>query len=69
SNAMADHVGATAMSNIIDATQRVFDETIGGDAHTWLRDHGVSLDTPARSRSADPANSSPHPRLARFGRF
>ncbi|CNY21251.1 putative transmembrane protein [Mycobacterium tuberculosis] len=46
SNAMADHVGATAMSNIIDATQRVFDETIGGDAHTWLRDHGVSLDTP-----------------------
>ncbi len=40
SNAMADHVGATAMSNIIDATQRVFDETIGGDAHTWLRDHG-----------------------------
>ncbi|WP_128882862.1 DUF5631 domain-containing protein [Mycobacterium tuberculosis] len=50
SNAMADHVGATAMSNIIDATQRVFDETIGGDAHTWLRDHGVSLDTPARPR-------------------
>ncbi|CNY43868.1 putative transmembrane protein [Mycobacterium tuberculosis] len=47
SNAMADHVGATAMSNIIDATQRVFDETIGGDAHTWLRDHGVSLDTPS----------------------
>nr|WP_251826306.1 DUF5631 domain-containing protein [Mycobacterium tuberculosis] len=50
SNAMADHVGATAMSNIIDATQRVFDETIGGDAHTWLRDHGVSLDAPARPR-------------------
>ncbi len=50
SNAMADHVGATAMSNIIDATQRVFDETIGGDAHTWLRDHSVSLDTPARPR-------------------
>ncbi len=42
SNAMADHVGATAMSNIIDATQRVFDETIGGDAHTWLRDHWTS---------------------------
>ncbi|CKP16369.1 putative transmembrane protein [Mycobacterium tuberculosis] len=50
SNAMADHVGATAMSNIIDATQRVFDETIGGDAHTWLRDHSVSLDAPARPR-------------------
>ncbi|WP_041179905.1 DUF5632 domain-containing protein [Mycobacterium canetti] len=50
SNAMADHVGATAMSNIIDATQRVFDETIGGDAHTWLRDHGVSVDTPPRPR-------------------
>ncbi|WRO42149.1 hypothetical protein MUW33_2199 [Mycobacterium canetti] len=50
SNAMADHVGATAMSNIIDATQRVFDETIGGDARTWLRDHGVNLDTPPPSR-------------------
>lgn len=54
SNAMADHVGATAMSNIIDATQRVFDETIGGDAHTWLRDHGVSLDTPPPSRPSPP---------------
>ncbi len=49
-SAAAAHVGATAMSNIIDATQRVFDETIGGDAHTWLRDHSVSLDAPARPR-------------------
>ncbi|EFD17863.1 conserved hypothetical protein [Mycobacterium tuberculosis CPHL_A] len=72
SNAMADHVGATAMSNIIDATQRVFDETIGGDAHTWLRDHGVSLDTPPPSRplTADdltsPTAGSP-PEAAAFG--
>ncbi|CKT90728.1 putative transmembrane protein [Mycobacterium tuberculosis] len=60
------------MSNIIDATQRVFDETIGGDAHTWLRDHGVSLDTPPPSRplTADdltsPTAGSP-PEAAAFG--
>ncbi|MFQ1631749.1 hypothetical protein ACT3J6_21525, partial [Mycobacterium tuberculosis] len=58
--------------NIIDATQRVFDETIGGDAHTWLRDHGVSLDTPPPSRplTADdltsPTAGSP-PEAAAFG--
>ncbi|REP77096.1 hypothetical protein DSJ23_03090, partial [Mycobacterium tuberculosis] len=57
---------------IIDATQRVFDETIGGDAHTWLRDHGVSLDTPPPSRplTADdltsPTAGSP-PEAAAFG--
>ncbi len=50
SNIDAANAGRTAMSNIIDATQRVLDETIGGDAHTWLRDHGVTLDTPARPR-------------------
>ncbi|CCK64244.1 Conserved protein of unknown function [Mycobacterium canettii CIPT 140070017] len=50
SNAMADNVGATAMSNINDATQRVLDETVGGDARTWLNDHGVSLDRPPRPR-------------------
>lgn len=51
SNAMADHVGATAMSNIIDATQRVFDETIGGDAHTWLRDHRCARPQPFNRRT------------------
>ncbi len=59
SNAMADHVGATAMSNIIDATQRVFDETIGGDAHTWLRDHSNSrLPTTLNARDQPPAEVS-----------
>ncbi|CCK60182.1 DUF5632 domain-containing protein [Mycobacterium canetti] len=47
-NTDAANAGRTAMSNIIDATQRVLDETIGGDAHTWLRDHGVTLDAPPR---------------------
>ncbi len=55
SNAMADHVGATAMSNIIDATQRVFDETIGGDAHTWLRDHPVELEAAYYAQRQRPA--------------
>ncbi|CFG63926.1 putative transmembrane protein [Mycobacterium tuberculosis] len=75
SNAMADHVGATAMSNIIDATQRVFDETIGGDAHTWLRDHGVSLDTPpsrpwslmARQHPRPPPAAAPAGPLPAYG--
>ncbi|WP_230864463.1 hypothetical protein, partial [Mycobacterium canetti] len=50
SNAMADHVRATAMSNIIDATQCVLSATVGGDARAWLRDHGVNLDKPPRPR-------------------
>ncbi|WP_122496873.1 DUF5631 domain-containing protein [Mycobacterium attenuatum] len=49
-NASAAHAAANAMSNIIDATQRVLDATIGGDARTWLRDHGVNLDGPPPSR-------------------
>ncbi|CCC44436.1 putative uncharacterized protein [Mycobacterium canettii CIPT 140010059] len=50
SNAMADHVRATAMSNIIDATQCVLSATVGGHARAWLRDHGVNLDKPPRPR-------------------
>ncbi len=38
------------MSNLVDATQRVLDVTIGGDARTWLREHGVNLDGPPPSR-------------------
>ncbi|UGT93404.1 DUF5631 domain-containing protein [Mycobacterium ostraviense] len=45
-NASASHAGANAISNIVDATQRVLDATIGGDARKWLRDHGVNLDGP-----------------------
>ncbi len=59
------------MSNIIDATQRMLDETIGGDAHTWLRDHGVTLDTPPRPRpiTADDLTSPPtvSPEASAFG--
>ncbi|WP_162877619.1 hypothetical protein, partial [Mycobacterium persicum] len=50
-NASAAHAGGIAMSNIIDATQRVLDETIGGDARTWLQDHGVNLDAALPSRA------------------
>ena len=53
-NASAAHAGGIAMSNIIDATQRVLDETIGGDARKWLRDHGVSLDGPSSSHPITP---------------
>ncbi|WP_240316775.1 hypothetical protein, partial [Mycobacterium persicum] len=49
-NASAAHAGGIAMSNIIDATQRVLDETIGGDSRTWLHDHGVNLDGPPPAR-------------------
>lgn len=49
-NASAAHAGGIAMSNIIDATQRVLDETIGGDARKWLRDHGVNLEGPPATR-------------------
>lgn len=49
-NSSAAHTSGTAMSNIIDATQRVLDVTIGGDARTWLRNHGVNLDGPPPSR-------------------
>ncbi|MEQ6326477.1 DUF5631 domain-containing protein [Mycobacterium canetti] len=61
SNIDAANAGRTAMSNIIDATQRVLDETIGGDAQTWLRDHGVSLDDPPRPRpiTAEDLDSPP----------
>ncbi|WP_373142003.1 DUF5631 domain-containing protein [Mycobacterium marinum] len=50
-NTEAANVGTAAVSNIIDATQRVLDATNGGNARAWLREHGVSLDGP----------SSPHP--------
>ncbi|KAA1242750.1 hypothetical protein F0Q45_26090, partial [Mycobacterium simiae] len=50
SNSSASNAAGIAMSNIIDATQRVLDETIGGDARKWLREHGVNLDGPAPSR-------------------
>ncbi|VAZ76484.1 hypothetical protein LAUMK4_03003 [Mycobacterium persicum] len=49
-NASAAHAAGIAMSNIVDATQRVLDATIGGDARKWLRDHGVNLDGPPPSR-------------------
>ncbi|WP_412768884.1 DUF5632 domain-containing protein [Mycobacterium canetti] len=66
SNIDAANAGRTAMSNIIDATQQVLDETIGGDAHTWLRDHGVTLETPPRPRpiTADDLNAPPPPSQA-----
>ncbi|MEQ6322666.1 hypothetical protein ABDZ14_21040, partial [Mycobacterium canetti] len=71
SNIDAANAGRTAMSNIIDATQRMLDETIGGDAHTWLRDHGVTLDTPPRPRpiTADDLTSPPtvSPEASAFG--
>ncbi len=59
SNIDAANAGRTAMSNIIDATQRVLDETISGDARKWLRDHGARLDDPIPSRplTADELNS------------
>ncbi|ACC41501.1 conserved hypothetical protein [Mycobacterium marinum M] len=49
-NTDAANAGAAAMSNIIDATQRVLDTTIGGNARTWLREHGVDLDNAPPSR-------------------
>ncbi|MDC8975464.1 DUF5631 domain-containing protein [Mycobacterium marinum] len=49
-NGSAANAGSIAMSNIIDATQRVLDATIGGNARTWLREHGVNLDSPPPSR-------------------
>ncbi|VDM89271.1 hypothetical protein MB901379_02844 [Mycobacterium basiliense] len=49
-NTAASSAGATAMSNIIDATQRVLDATIGGNARTWLQEHGANLDGPPPSR-------------------
>ncbi|GFP48189.1 hypothetical protein [Mycobacterium kansasii] len=49
-NATAANAAGIAMSNLVDATQRVLDVTIGGDARTWLRKHGVNLDGPAPSR-------------------
>ncbi|MCV6984822.1 DUF5632 domain-containing protein [Mycobacterium shinjukuense] len=72
SNAMADSAGATAMSNIIDATQRVLDETIGGGARSWLRDHGVNLDSPPRPRpitaeDLDSRSAGPPPEASAFG--
>ncbi|QUR67916.1 DUF5631 domain-containing protein [Mycobacterium spongiae] len=65
-NARATNAGAAAMSNIVDATQRVLDATVGGDARSWLLDHGVSFDAPppppplsAADLDAPPAPSSP----------
>ncbi|WP_167480184.1 DUF5631 domain-containing protein [Mycobacterium pseudokansasii] len=49
-NATAANAAGIAMSNLVDATQRVLDVTIGGDARTWLREHGVNLDGPPPSR-------------------
>ncbi|WP_373199446.1 DUF5631 domain-containing protein [Mycobacterium marinum] len=58
-NASASSAGATAMSNIIDATQRMLDVTIGGEARAWLNEHGVSLDAlpPPRRVAAEDLNS------------
>ncbi|WP_421845689.1 DUF5631 domain-containing protein [Mycobacterium sp.] len=60
-NADAAHAGTNAMSNIVDATQRVLDGTIGGDARSWLQQHGVSLDKPppAQPVTADDLKSQP----------
>ncbi|EPQ76858.1 hypothetical protein MMMB2_1519 [Mycobacterium marinum MB2] len=33
---------ATAISNIIDATQSALDAAVGGHARTWLRKHSVN---------------------------
>ncbi|WP_183155184.1 hypothetical protein, partial [Mycobacterium kansasii] len=55
-NADAANAGVNAMANVIDATQRVLDATIGGDARKWLRDHGVNLDGPPPSRPVTAAD-------------
>lgn len=68
-NASASHAGANAISNIVDATQRVLDATIGGDARKWLREHGVNLDSPPPSRpiTADDLDSPSPDAQAAFG--
>ncbi len=45
-NSEAANAAATTMSNIIDATQRVLDATIGGNARTWLSQLGADIDGP-----------------------
>lgn len=60
-NASAANAEAAALSNIVDATQRVLDATIGGEARQWLSEHGVNLDgaPPSRPITADDIDSQP----------